>query len=269
MIKFTWDIHYSCNYRCPYCWYYKRWADASKQNVYLKPREWRSHWQRIYDNYGEAKIEIVGGEPFVYPDFIELVKELSQIHLIKVTTNLSGNIELFSKQVTPGRVSLDLNYHALFIGLDTVFKKAHILNNAGFDCGVCYLAYPPQMKQIPYLSRRFKEEGVRFALAAFWGEYNGVQYPRGYTEEEKELMRPFIGDIDRATYHMEGKSPKGRPCNAGHKYAVIHANGDVVRCGPLFDRIIGNILKDGFSLLEGPLPCEADACPCNEYDNIC
>ena len=226
------------------------------------------HWKRIYDKYGEVKIEIVGGEPFIYPDFIELVKQLSSFHLIKITTNLSGDIERFVKEISPDRVSLDLNYHSLFITLETVFKKAHILNDAGFKCGVCYLAYPPQMKQIPYLERRFKQEGIGFALAAFWGEYNGVKYPEGYTEEERELMKPFLGDIDRITYHLDGISPRGKLCNAGHKYAVIHANGDVVRCGSLFNQVLGNILSDDFSLLEKPAPCEADSCPCNEYDNL-
>jgi len=267
-IKFTWDIHYKCNFRCPYCWFYKSWARMSSRNLYLSPDEWFVHWKRIYDRYGETKIEIVGGEPFIYPNFIELVKRLFSIHLIKITTNLSGDIERFAKEVNPDRVDMDLNFHILFIDLETVIKKVLILKKAGFKGGVCYLAYPPQMHKIKSLSERFHSEGINFALAAFWGEYNGRQYPAAYTEEEKEMMRPYLGDIDRVTYHLNAQSPKGKLCNAGHTYADIQGDGNTVRCAPLGDKSIGNITREDFRLLDSPLPCEADVCPSNEYVNL-
>jgi MoaA/NifB/PqqE/SkfB family radical SAM enzyme len=226
------------------------------------------HWKRIFDRYGEAKIEIVGGEPFIYSNFIELVKKLSSLHLIKITTNLSGNIERFVQEVSPERVELDLNFHILFIDLETVIKKTLILKKAGFKGGVCYLAYPPQMHKIKYLSERFQKEGINFALAAFWGEYNGKKYPAAYTDEEKEIMRPFLGDVDRIIYHLNAQSPKGKLCNAGYTYADIQADGRVVRCAPLGEKVVGNITEENFKLYNEPMPCEADFCSCNEYENL-
>ncbi|MBU1125375.1 MAG: radical SAM protein, partial [Candidatus Omnitrophica bacterium] len=267
-IYFSWDIHYSCNFRCPYCWFYKDWASLAKRNLYLKPDEWVRHWRRVYDKYGEVRIEIVGGEPFIYPNFIELVKKISAFHRVKVTTNLSGDIERFVKEIDPARVTLDLNFHVLFIDLETVLKKAHILNDAGFNAGVCYLAYPPQMHKIKSLSERFARENIGFALAAFWGEYNGKKYPQSYTQQERDMMRPFLGDVDRIDFHLDGHSPKGKLCRAGQRYASIQADGKVVRCGPLGERAIGNITDDNFALLDRPMPCESDFCPCNEYGNI-
>jgi hypothetical protein len=267
-LKFSWDIHYKCNFRCPYCWFYREWANLGKRSLYLSPDEWMIHWKKIYDKYGEVKIEIVGGEPFIYPSFIELVKKLSSIHLVKVTTNLSGDIERFAKEINPERVDLDLNFHILFIDLETVLRKALILKNSGFKGGICYLAYPPQMHKIKYLSEEFRKVGVNFALAAFWGEYNGQKYPAAYTEEEKEMMQPFLGDVDRVTYHLNAQSPKGKLCNAGYRYASIKGDGSVTRCGPLSDKPIGNITNENFSLLDASSPCEADFCPCNEYDNL-
>jgi MoaA/NifB/PqqE/SkfB family radical SAM enzyme len=239
-----------------------------RRNVYLSPDEWMVHWKRIYDKYGEVKIEIVGGEPFIYPNFIELVKKLSSIHLVKITTNLSGDIDYFAKEINPERVDLDLNFHILFIDLETVIRKALILKKADFKGGVCYLAYPPQMYKIGYLSERFKKEGIGFALAAFWGEYNGKKYPESYTEEEREMMRPFMGDADRVKYHLNAKSPRGKLCNAGYRYASVQADGNVVRCGPLGEKSIGNILDENFKLFTQPVLCSSDYCPCDEYDNI-
>jgi len=267
--RFSWDIHYKCNFRCPYCWFYRDWANLSRKNLYLSTDEWMVHWKRIYDKYGEVRIEIVGGEPFVYPNFIDLIKGISSIHSVKVTTNLSGNIDQFVKEISPDRVDLDLNFHILFIDLETVTQKALLLKTSGFKAGICYLAYPPQMSQIERLDKHFKSVGINFALAAFWGEYNGKHYPAAYTEAERTLMRPYLGDVDRVLYHLNGKSPRGRPCNAGYLYASIQADGNVVRCGPLANKSIGNILNEDFRLLEASAPCESDHCPCNEYDNIC
>lgn len=267
-IYFTWDIHYKCNFRCPYCWFYKGWAEGAKRNIYLSPQEWMNHWKRTYDRYGPVHIEITGGEPFIYPNFIEIVKILSSIHTIKVTTNMSGDIENFVKEISPKRVNLDLNFHPLFADIDLFIKKTLLLKEAGFKAGVCYLAYPPQMKKIKVFKKRFEEIGINFALAAFWGEYGGKIYPGAYTEEEKETIRPFLGDIDRVVYHLKGESPKGKLCNAGYKYAVIQADGKVIRCGQLADRTISNFLNEDFHLLDNPEPCEAHFCPCNEYINI-
>jgi MoaA/NifB/PqqE/SkfB family radical SAM enzyme len=267
-IRFTWDIHYKCNFRCPYCWFYNGWAQASRLNVYLSPQEWMVHWERIFKRYGPVHIEITGGEPFIYPNFIELVRQLSGIHTVKVTTNLSGDIKAFAQKIDPRRVSLDINYHPLFAQLEGFIKKVLILKRAGFKGGVCYLAYPPQMRQMDSIRKQFEDAGISFALAAFWGEYRGVKYPQGYTEKDRELIRPYLGQIDRITYHLDGKSPKGKLCNAGFRYAGIKANGAVVRCGPLGDVVLGNIMEEDFKLFDRPLPCQAESCPCNEYVNL-
>jgi MoaA/NifB/PqqE/SkfB family radical SAM enzyme len=239
-----------------------------KHNIYLSPKDWMVHWERIHEKYGPVHIEITGGEPFIYPNFIELIKLLCTIHTVKVTTNLSADIGTFAKDVNPQKVSLDMNFHILFSELEAFIKKVLILKSAGFKGGVCYLAYPPQMDKIDYLSKRFEVAGIGFALAAFWGEHNAKKYPESYTEEERTMMRPFLGDINRITYHLNAQSPRGKLCNAGYRYAGIHANGNVVRCGPLAHKVIGNILDENFTLLEEPSPCESDICPCNEYDNL-
>ena len=267
-IYFTWDIHYKCNFRCPYCWFYTGWAEAAKRNIYLSPDEWMVHWRRVFDKYGSVRIEITGGEPFIYPKFIELIKLLSSIHSVKITTNMSGDIETFVKKIDPKRVDLDLNFHPLFADIEILIKKALLLKETGFKAGVCYLAYPPQMGKIDIFRKRFEEAGINFALAAFWGQYENKTYPESYTQQEIEYIRPFLGDIDRIVYHLKGESPKGKLCNAGYKYAVVQADGKVIRCGQLADKIISNLMDEDFHLLNKPEPCEADCCPCNEYGNL-
>ena len=119
-----WHLHNSCQYRCPYCRLRGKWHQIKKLNTYLSPQEWMVHWKRLYDRYGSIRVEITGGEPFIYPDFIELIKELSLIHKVKITTNMSGDIETFVREISPERVNLDLNLHPLFVNdLDAYIKK--------------------------------------------------------------------------------------------------------------------------------------------------
>jgi len=267
-ISFTWDSHYKCNFRCPYCWFYEVWVNEGKRNVYLSVDEWMGHWKRFYDHYGKCHIAITGGEPFLYPNFIPLIKQLSQLHSVKITTNMSGDIETFVKEIDPQKVTLDLNFHPLFSNQELFIKKTLLLKNAGFKAGVCYLAYPPQMKQMETVRKRFAEAGIGFALAAFWGEYQGRRYPESYSQQERDIMRPHLGaDVDRITYHLKGESPKGKLCNAGYKYAVIQSDGKVIRCGQLPDAM-GNFFDKDFRLFPTAQPCTVDCCPSNEYVNL-
>jgi molybdenum cofactor biosynthesis enzyme MoaA len=72
-VTFTWEIHWDCNYRCPYCWYHGQWEQLKPRNVYPDFEKTLSVWKRIYDMYGECNLEIVGGEPSIYPNFGRLI----------------------------------------------------------------------------------------------------------------------------------------------------------------------------------------------------
>ncbi len=264
-ISFVWDIHYSCNFRCPFCWFNGKWAEMEKLNRYMPPEELEEHWRRIYNLYGESHIMITGGEPGLYPEFIGLIERLSSMHTVKITSQLSGDMYSFARRVDPERVVLDMNFHPMESKLEPFIRKVLVLKKHGFSGGVCYLAYPPQMDKIEYYREKFEENGIGFALAAFWGSYDGREYPMAYTDREREMIAPYIGDSDRIKYHLEGKKTRGKLCRAGYCYASIKADGTVTRCGPLSDKPMGNFFESDFRLLESPEPCVAELCPCDEY----
>src|SRR5690348_16654968 len=71
---FAWDLHYSCNFRCPYCWYtVTGWDELAKKNNYRPLAEWEAAWKRISDKYGRCQVRITAGEPFTYPGFVDLI----------------------------------------------------------------------------------------------------------------------------------------------------------------------------------------------------
>jgi MoaA/NifB/PqqE/SkfB family radical SAM enzyme len=264
-VTFVWDIHYKCNFRCPYCWFDKNWDAMEKVTRYMSVPELMKVWRRIYDRHGECHIMITGGEPSIYPNFVEFIAELSKLHTVKVTSQLSGDMYAFAEKVDPSRVTLDMNFHPKDSNYDSFLSKILALKKKGFQGGVCYLAYPPNMDKIDFYNNKFKEHGIGFALAAFWGEHNGKKYPDSYSEAERKMMEPFLGDISRVKYHLEGKKTLGKLCRSGQVYASIKADGKVTRCGPLSHKPIGNIFDDDFKLFDKPMPCEAEVCPCDEY----
>lgn len=264
-INFVWDIHYRCNFRCPFCWFNDNWENMAKLNADKSFGEVVEAWKRVYDKYGECHMMITGGEPTLYPNFISLVKELSSMHSVKVTSQLSTDMYTFARELDPGRVILDMNFHPLESKLEPFIRKVLFLKKHGFSGGVCYLAYPPQMDKIRYYQEKFESKGINFALAAFWGEYGGKKYPQAYSDEERKMMAPYLGDINRIKYHLEGHKTRGKLCRAGYCYASVKADGRVTRCGPLSHKPIGNIFDRDFELSDKPEPCEADVCPCDEY----
>lgn len=264
-VNFVWDVHYRCNFRCPFCWFNGKWEEMDTHNKYIPLDDMIKLWKKIYDLYGECHIMITGGEPGLYPNFVEMIEALSKIHTIKVTSQMSTDMYTFANKLDPKRVVLDMNFHPLEAKFEPFLRKVLALKKKGFEGGVCYLAYPPQMDKIFYYKEKFEEKGINFALAAFWGEYDGKKYPASYSKEEKKMMKPFLGDLDRIKYHLEGMKTKGKLCRAGYCYASIKADGKVTRCGPLSHKPIGNIYDKDFKLFTEPKPCEAEVCPCDEY----
>ena len=266
-ISFSWDLHYACNYRCPYCWWDGKWQELAKLNRYLSVKEWVKYWGNIYSRYGRVAIEILGGEPSIYPNFAELIKEVSSMHSIRITTNLSADVEYFINQIDSSKVKVSPTFHPLFADFDSFVKKAQLLKENGFTDNINYLAYPPQIKQIPYYKKRFNQKGLSVSVMTFWGKYRGVTYPNGYTEEERGVISAHLGKRAGEEFQLTPKKmPKARLCRAGQRYAVIQADGNVIRCGGSdLNETIGNFFDENFKLLDHPLPCKAEYCKCNEW----
>jgi len=264
-VSFSWDIHYACNYRCPYCWFCGQWHNLVKLNRYLSVEELMKYWKNIHEKYGDTYINILGGEPFIYPHFIDLIKKLSELHTIQITTNLSVDMENFVKNIDPQRVKISSSFHPLFAKYDIFIKKALLLRENGFGDSILYLAYPPQINQINFYKEIFKKNDLHLSVLPFWGEYNNKKYPQDYTESERGFLEPFLGECGGEKFQLSPKKVKGRLCKAGQTYALILADGTVTRCGNVYlNEKIGNFFDITFKLFSESLPCNSEFCRCNE-----
>jgi radical SAM superfamily enzyme YgiQ (UPF0313 family) len=266
-VKFRWEIHKECHFNCHYCDDLKK-LTSSTETLYLSPEEWETIWRMVYNLYGEVEIDITGGEPAMYPGFFELAEKVNHFHILNIYTGLSKDFEKYAAKLNPKRSSLFLNLHGQYLDLNSFLDKARALKEKGFPLTVYYLAYPSQVKDIPDINSQFKQANLELKISGYWGQYKGHSYPESYTREEQDILRPYLGDMRRICYNLQGEIPKGKFCNAGYKRALILRNGDVIRCAYAPEEKLGNIQNTNFRLFDYPLACNKEFCPYNEFDNV-
>jgi len=270
-VVFAWDLHYSCNYRCPYCFYNEAgWTELAKKNLYFEPAKWEAAWSRAHDLYGRCQLRVTAGEPFTYPRFDEVLERIARLHDLQVTTNGSQGaaIRRAAERIDPAALELDCTYHPLSGELEPFADNVALLRARGFVANVCFLAYPPQMPRMAEYKRRFAERGLYMNMAVYWGTFKGEQYPFAYTEAERRAIKETIGlDVGPETVNLEPVSFRGRPCGAGQRYGVVQGDGRVFRCGQLGleHQSIGSLFDPSFRLAEAAFPCEVDYCRSKEF----
>ena len=112
-----WLLNLECNFKCPYCFF-----DETQRSLKTRAGDWvRSKIPAInpyktrfiapeqigkfFDGTGKKWwLVISGGEPFVYPKFVEIVKRLSQKHMVTIGTNLGLSIDKFISEVDPKNI---------------------------------------------------------------------------------------------------------------------------------------------------------------------
>lgn len=255
-VRFEWNIIYSCNYDCSYCIFSGKWQEYSRRNTFLSAQEWATYWRRMFDLYGRVSMVVSGGEPFIYPGFIDIIKTISEFHYpIHISTNGSGDLKSFTKKIDSRRVSVSLSFHPEYDSLDEVIERKKFLGSEGFNSPyICFCVYPPFLKGLESYIDHALEKGEMLKLIPFVGNYQGRRYPEGYSRQEKFALgmdSVWEGNVKR----------KGKLCAAGMKSALLLPDGKVVRCGHIGEKyIIGNFFSDDFCLMDSPAECTAGLC---------
>ncbi|MFC2061736.1 radical SAM protein [Elusimicrobiota bacterium] len=263
-LRFEWNIIYSCNFRCPYCFFEGKWENYGKRNVILPPDKWHDLWKEIYEKYDRCAIIVTGGEPFVYPDFIKIIRHVSEFHYpINISTNASMDLNTVVGEIDPKRISLSLSFHPEYNSLQEIIDKSKYLVQNGFRReSINMVAYPPYLSNLNEYVEQTINNNESLKVIPFIGKYNGKEYPGAYTEVEKELL----GMNEKWEKNVKRE---GTLCAAGMKSVLIYPDGQVARCGQIGERVpLGNFIKREFKLLEGPLPCDVELCPCLETISV-
>ncbi len=80
----NWRVNQICNFRCVYC-------DSSRNSI-NQYNIYSDRFEHFFRNTDKTYlICMTGGEPFLYPRFVELCEKLTNKHYLGIFTNLTSN----------------------------------------------------------------------------------------------------------------------------------------------------------------------------------
>jgi sulfatase maturation enzyme AslB (radical SAM superfamily) len=269
-IIFDWITNYECNYRCPYCWFHNQWEDLKNFDRYISQDRIVKFWKDIYQKYGSVQINISGGEPFLYSNFVNLLFGLLELHRVEIMSNLSLDVCCLLNKFDSLPLNIVPSFHPLFADFIKFKEQAIVLKEKGFVRKISYLAWPPQIPKLNHYRDEFTKLGFHFFARPFFGIFNSKKYPDMYTDEEKEIILGSVMPTGDSPASVEPIVTKGKLCRAGEKYALVQPDGRIYRCGATKpsqhqELIMGDVSAENFSLYDKPKPCNADGCICNMW----
>ena len=285
----NWVLTFDCNFRCTYCnnkycnikllnllqgttlgrfITEKLWDSrlkSKKNEKYVKPLNVNpSNITSILEQMGRtAKIRLLDGEPFLFPDMLKFCSEFTQKHYIDIESNLTINrVKQFCDTINPARVGrIRAAFH-----IEELEKKKLInryienflyCQQKGFNIEALVVVYPPVMKKVLHYKNLLQAQGITLHALPFVGHYNTREYPAAYTKEEIKNLQVEVenASLTRAT--------KGQYCIAGHSFLVVYPSGIVLPCYQIH-RDLGNI-SEGFTPYDSLKKCPHDRCFCDPY----
>ena len=262
-----WVLNTRCDFHCDYCTVGR--LDAAIENAAvgkLSP----AHIAGCFDKTGKSwEIHLSGGEPFLYPKFVELCEALTQHHSLSINSNLtSDSVTTFADRISPEKVeNINASLHIKEREkrdnvLSAFMRHVRYLQDKGFKIRVEYISYPPLFQRITRDLELLQSLGARtVGVKVFVGDYQNREYPRSYTEAEKSLIRRYAID-SREEKLLKGKvSYFGQPCLAGKNFFRMDYEGTLTRC-PMSFKQQGNFFEGKFNCDEAAKPCPFFECRC-------
>jgi MoaA/NifB/PqqE/SkfB family radical SAM enzyme len=287
-IEADWLLLSTCNFRCEYCF----WSDTSLRARVTPPAE----PERLADFFDSTDLRwllhLTGGEPFVYPRFLDLARLLTRRHRISVNTNAdSPKVREFAETVDPAEVDfvncgLHVQQRRERHRESQFIDNERTLQDAGFSVFVTAVMYPPILPGFPAIWTEYADQGIYAVPKAFQGTHSGRSYPGGYTTTERAVFEEYAQRAERAyapllaartepptidvfsdrrTLLQGVTDYRGELCEAGVKFVRIHPDGNIYRCGP--GELLGNVASHAFSRMGHATPCVDHECPyfCQKY----
>jgi MoaA/NifB/PqqE/SkfB family radical SAM enzyme len=271
-VHWNWEIMLPCNYKCSYCIVHNESAPYLIQTV----DQWRPIWERMFKLYGCSQVRFAGGEPTIYPNYIDLVSMILTMHTVDVTTNLSFDIDEWIRKVPAEGIAISGSLHLEHQTPEEFMRKLLILRNKGNQLiSASIVAYPTYLDQIERIRELFEKNNILFKIIPFNGTFNGQRYPDAYTNEQRLLLGMQVIKTqdelaktlnkawqDHANAKPNDKNFMGMPCHMGEMYAKIYSDGTVRRCCHTGVDVLGHITDPNLVLYEKPEVCTVMSCSC-------
>ncbi len=254
-----WVITDKCNYDCAYC-NQRNYADRQ----HCSDEVIDAVFAMLPDLPGRWHVKLIGGEPFIFPRFLELCRRIAGAgHCLATTTNLSASparlrefLDACGDKLTTLTASLHLSQ---IKSLDGFIDKAVEFNAAKRPSTrfcVTSVLVEEDFDRLRRIEQRLAERGVLF-------EYQVLRVHGRFVRYRPEIETYLAGRAMKTTEAIRHDSLWGTLCHTGHLFFRIGLNGDVTRCynhQPYF--CLGNVARGTFRRFDGPRPCLSPRCTC-------
>jgi len=269
-LSIDWNINTLCNFDCKYCFPGAHTNDMNENLRLLDPEQISECFNEIGKSWS---INITGGEPFLYPKFINLCTYLTQDNIISINTNLSKKklISKFVDQIDPNNVSLIRG--SVHIeerekrteGMDDFIRNIRKLKHNNFPVSVNYVLHPTLFDRFEEDYEYFQEKGIDIKAKVFRGNFEGEEYPGAYTDEQVNILENYVFDALDKEFLNKKLSFKGEKCEAGVCFFSMGVDGSIYRCSTakLENRsYLGNLFDKNFTPFSKPKKCPFNECKC-------
>ncbi len=286
-IEADWHLLNTCNYRCAYCFF-----DAATLGEKLRSFASPATWEKAFNATGKTwLLHMTGGEPSLYPDFVELCRRLSERHYLSFNSNLTHpSIADFAERMDPSRVSfinagLHLAEREERNGNSRFLKHAELLRERGFPVVVSLVATPSVLDRYMDAISLLNGAGLFPAPKMLRGAFEGRFYPEAYSESDRTRFRAYAAQARQAYASLLASRPEaftinmfdddeflagqpsftGRSCEAGRRFVRLNPDGEAFRCSE--KTRLGNLLAGTFIPTERASPCDTSYCYyfCRKY----
>ncbi|MHC4944354.1 MAG: tetratricopeptide repeat protein [Planctomycetota bacterium] len=259
----VWYATMKCNNRCPYCLAFQQ-QDPMIQVPFRDYKDWVNAWNRFE---GELMLDITGGEPFLIPNIVDLIKELNENITVGITTNTRRDLTEFVQAISPEKcTSVTCSLHPSSPqNFEDFLGKIMLLKGRGFHVVVNFVAYPEQLWMIPYYKRLVEDAGVVFHVDPYGP---GPKRPYELAEREKEFLKNYVG-MDRGDFF--NTKPVLYQCSGGMNFFSTLPNGDTYTCVTkryVPENFVGNLFDEDFKPFSEPIQCTAVSCAGCDLDKV-
>ena len=269
-----WIFTDSCNYRCGYC------LAHSKDPFPLSPLKLIDGLEKKLK--GKWEVVLLGGEPFLHPDFMASVKRLVKMgHRLSVYTNFSApekKIIEFLK-ITEGKLSgFFASLHLENVKTEDFLKKIEKIEKAwpGFKrrLFVCSVGLPENLERLKKIKKAFCQAKAQMTITVY---QNADLSFFKYTRKQKKDLENIIMENNPSEFsafavaysghglEINSVNFQGEKCPAGQKSLFLLPPGDAYRCLAAYrtkKESLGNILKNDFRLQKTAQKCLFKQCFC-------
>jgi MoaA/NifB/PqqE/SkfB family radical SAM enzyme len=259
-----WNINNNCNMKCHYC------------NVPYSATDTTSALciDEMGSAFNELPYEILllisGGEPFIFKNFIELLKQITRKHYVNINTNMvSDTLYDFGNSIDPEKVtgihcSVHIEERLKRVGgIEDFVKKYLFLKSKGFRIFASYVAHPRLLDNIDSHFSLLKSNGIdKITSKLFIGTFEGKHYPAAYTAGELALLKKHNEIIVDVDFCNLPESFTKRKCGSGSNYYYMDPDGNLFPCLSL-KTPLGNLFQG--TMKESPeiFYCPVKSSMCN------